>query len=166
MSIKPAIDQLIRKLLGSSSSLASEIEAYDYDLEEVGTQGRTALMIAASEGLEEAFEILIAKGAKVTTTGDRLMTPLHEASANGHTRLLVRLAELGANVNAKTKDGITPLMCAAAWGHVESARLLVDLGADCSRVDCTGATAIDIALEKGQDEVAGVLEARIKTRGA
>jgi ankyrin repeat protein len=165
MSIPPPIDRLLSKLLCSSSSFESEIEAYDYDLERVGTLGRTPLMVAASEGLEAALDVLVRKGAKATTAGDRLMTPLHEASANGHTRIVVRLVELGANVNAETQDGVTPLMCAAAWGHLESAKTLLALGADCTKLDSTGATALDIAREKGEDEVAEMMESYLGPSG-
>jgi ankyrin repeat protein len=48
-------------------------------------------------------------------------------------------------------------MCAAAWGHLESAKVLIQHGADVGLVDNRGGTAFDIALEKGEDEMAEFL---------
>ena len=162
MSIKPIVDELIAKLLASVPTLASEIDDYDCSLESVGTHGRTPLMVTASEGLTEAFELLIAKGALVNTTGNGLLTAIHEAAANGHKQIVVRLVELGANVDAETVDEVTPLMCAAAWGQIDVVKFLVGRGADCMKIDGSGATAADIAREKGEDEVAEVLESQMK----
>ena len=50
-------------------------------------------------------------------------------------------------------------MCAAAWGHVEAAKVLLEHGADFRITDRSGATACDIAGEKGEDRVAEVLAA-------
>ena len=55
-------------------------------------------------------------------------------------------------------------MCAAAWGHNEVVTLLFENGADCSKVDFTGATAIDIAREKGEDQVANTLDLYMKIK--
>jgi ankyrin repeat protein len=158
MSIQPKIDQLIEKLLSSIPNLASEIDDGDFNLECIGTHGRTPLMVASGEGLTDAFEILLARGAFVSTTGNGLLTALHEASANGHTQIAMRLIERGASVDAETIDKATPLMCAAAWGQLDMVRILLGYGADPTKVDSTGATAADIAREKGEDEIAEILE--------
>ncbi len=49
-------------------------------------------------------------------------------------------------------------MCAAAWGYATVVKFLLDKGALPSTKDCLGATASDIAREKGEEEIALLLE--------
>lgn len=157
---KTSVDLLINKLLSSGVSSVAEIAAAGMDLSEVGSHGRTLLMAAASEGLYEAVEALVKLGASVSVVGTSRMTALHEASANGHTGTALRLLERGAAVDAETDDGVTPFMCAAAWGHVEVAKLLLSQGADRTHVDKTGASAADIACEKGEQAFVEFLDSQ------
>jgi ankyrin repeat protein len=69
------------------------------------------------------------------------------------------LISKGAEIDAATADGATPLMCAAAWGNIEVAKLLLENGADWARKDRIGASAEDIAVEKGEDHVADLIHA-------
>lgn len=156
---KPTIDQLITKLL-SSGLTASDISDAGIDPNELSSHGRTLLMAAASEGLREAIETLVSVGASVSAVGTSRITALHEASANGHDRVAFRLLELGAAVDAETDDGVTPFMCAAAWGHVEVAKLLLSHGADRKHKDETGASAADIAEEKGEQAFVEFLDSQ------
>lgn len=159
---KPTIERLIESLLASDPSVPPDIERHGVNPNEVGIHGRTPLMVMAGEGRIEAFEILVSMGASVNSTGNRSLTALHEAAANGHPRIASRLLDLGASVDAETIDGVTPLMCSAAWGHVDVARILLANAADCSKTDTTGATAADIAREKGEDLFAEFIESQEK----
>ena len=49
-------------------------------------------------------------------------------------------------------------MCAAAWGNTAVVTLLLASGADWAKTDNTGATAADMAHEKGEDKAAELIE--------
>jgi len=121
-------------------------------------------MVAAAEGLFAAVETLVRNGASVRATGRSQMTALHEASANGQAAIASYLLSLGAETDAETIDGVTPLMSAAAWGNIEVAKILLEKGADWTTVDRTGATATDIAREKGEDAAADMIESYSRMR--
>ncbi|WP_423601544.1 ankyrin repeat domain-containing protein [Roseateles sp. MS654] len=139
----------------SQAQLVSELK--DLDLNDVGIYGRTPLMASAAAGLLAAVETLVRNGASVHATGRAEMTALHEAAASGDAAIASYLLSAGANVDAKTVDGVTPLMCAAAWGNTVVVKLLLDNHADPTAADRTGATAADIAREKGEDDAADLI---------
>lgn len=156
MKAQDPIEQLIESIVaGGPFRLDPTISAFDLD--ETRVHGRTPLMVAAAQGHYEAVETLVRTGASVTTRGVREMTALHEASAKGDARIVDYLLTVGADADALTVDGVTPLMCAAAWGHLGAAKLLLEKGADPHKLDHVGATAKDIAEEKGEDTVAALI---------
>ena len=69
------------------------------------------------------------KGANVNAKMWR-RTPLHSATAGGHTEIAELLIDIGADVNANEDYGLTPLHLAAKYGHREVAELLIAKGAD------------------------------------
>jgi len=83
-------------------------------------------------------------------------TPLHFASAHGHTRLLSALIDLKADPNAKDKYGGTALHIAACQGHAQSVSALLQKGG-VDIADDDGDTALNVALEAGHDDIAAVL---------
>jgi ankyrin repeat protein len=153
------IEAFIRRMIARVPATELVAETRELDLDEVGTYGRTPLMVAAAAGLVDLMQVLVKSGASVGATGQAKMTALHEASANGQVAAAKYLLSLGAEVDAETKDGGTPLMCAAAWGFIESAKLLLDKCADPAKTDNRGATAVDVAREKGEDDAADFIEA-------
>ncbi len=158
MNAQKEIDDLIRMVVAGITTIQLQIKCRGLNLNEVGVHGRTPLMVAAAEGLFAAIETLVRNGASVDAAGHSRMTALHEASANGQTVVVNYLLSLGAKVDAETIDGVTPLMSAAAWGNIEAAKVLLKNGADCAKVDRYGATAADIAREKGEEAVAALIE--------
>ncbi|MBL8819896.1 MAG: ankyrin repeat domain-containing protein [Planctomyces sp.] len=90
------------------------------------------------------------------------LTALHEAATSGHLHVVLVLLGCGARVDVTTEFGSTPLMCAAAFGQVDVARVLLACGADVNFHDKRGGTALDIANEKCEDEMAEFLESFAK----
>ena len=147
----PSIDQLNLQINANDLCVILDLGAADVDPNLIGKTGRTLLMTAASHGFDEAVMALIEIGANVNVAGEQGITPLHEAASNGHSRTAQILIQAGALVNVVSFDGVTPLMCAAAWGFVDVAKILIKHGADAALRDRRGATAYEIASEKGED---------------
>ncbi|OEL31145.1 hypothetical protein BAE44_0007836 [Dichanthelium oligosanthes] len=82
--------------------------------------------------------------------------PLHAAAARGDCGEVRRLGPEA--LAARDCDGRTVLHAAAAAGEVEAVAVLVDMGADTSAADARGRTPLDVAREKGYQEVVDVLE--------
>ena len=67
-------------------------------------------------------------------------TPLHEAVASGHAKVLDFLLKKAGDVNCRANSGYTPLHLAASSGHAECVRVLLNNKADISMVDEYGKT--------------------------
>ena len=122
--------------------------------------GDAPLHVAARRGAGEALVgRLLAAGGDAGARNRSGRTPLHVAAADGrHAAVAVLLAHGGAaRAGDGDRDGATPLHLAAAAGHGETARLLLAAGADPGTADAAGRTALDVALEKGQQGCAAVL---------
>jgi ankyrin repeat protein len=125
--------------------------------EGIRDDGRTPLEYAAAFGTIEMIDFLVKNGALINYTR-AWIPPLHEASARGRVDIVKYLIEHGAQVDLQTIQGITPLMCAAAWGEMDAVKLLLSYGADIYIQDNIGENAMDMADQKGRDEIVNFLE--------
>ena len=73
---------------------------------------------------------LIAKGAPVDWKDENGRAPLHWATRNGLTEILILLLEKKCNINVTTKVGTTPLIYAALHNKMDTVRALVEAGCD------------------------------------
>lgn len=122
----------------------------------------TLLYWAAYAGRVGCVRALLEAGAKVDKARWDGTTPLAAAASEGHIMVCRVLLDHGANPNTQcNEDGdfYTPLHCAARYGHPDVCRLLLGRGADPSIKAWDGATAADLARDKGQDEAATAIEA-------
>jgi uncharacterized protein len=158
MSNAEKIEQLNQRMVQGCSAAEFAAACNDLALDEVGTRGRTLLMMAASQGLFEAVEALLQRGASLNATGYLGKTPLHEAATCGRTDMVRHLLSRGAEIDARAEADSTPLMCAAAFGEVEVVRLLLECGASPALQDRRGFTAAEGAREKGEDEAADLID--------
>uniref|UniRef100_A0A0D9V7D2 MSP domain-containing protein n=1 Tax=Leersia perrieri TaxID=77586 RepID=A0A0D9V7D2_9ORYZ len=81
---------------------------------------------------------------------------LHAAAARGDAGEVRRLGTDA--MGERDRDGRTALHVAAAAGEAETAAALVEMGADAAAADARGRTPLDVAREKGYQEVVDVLE--------
>lgn len=96
------------------------------------------------------------QAAAAPDAGEQQWAPLHAAAARGDCGELRRLGPEA--LAARDREGRTVLHAVAAAGEAEAVAVLVDMGADTSAVDARGRTPLDVARDKGYQEVVDVLE--------
>ena len=129
-------------------------------------QGATLLHITATfAGNKAVTEFLIENGLDVNAKIDSMApveirgsTPLHLAAGNGKVEVVEVLIRNGAEVNAKASNNqYTPLHLTALNEQKAVADLLIDKGADVNAKSETGATPLDLSIDKGNEELADLL---------
>ncbi|XP_010289718.1 PREDICTED: serine/threonine-protein phosphatase 6 regulatory ankyrin repeat subunit C, partial [Phaethon lepturus] len=101
--------------------------------------------------------LLLNKGASLSTCDKKDRQPIHWAAFLGHLEVLKLLVARGADVMCKDKKGYTLLHTAAASGQIEVVRHLLRLGVEIDEPNSFGNTALHIACYVGQDAVANEL---------
>ena len=138
----------------------------DRGLDGMLTTGSTPLLRAAKALDAPVIRLLLAKGADLTFTNSRGMTPTMAAAGLGSTdadtrgfylsedtqqrsiESLTLLLDAGGDINAKDSRGLTALHEAARWGWNDVVTFLVSRGADLNAKDAKGNTPVDSALGK------------------
>jgi len=131
------------------------------DIRGYSSDGWTPLHLAAFFGRAESVKALLALGAdvKARSTNQLANLPIHAAAAGRHAAVVRLLVEAGSPVNETQQGGFVPLHSAAQNGDLAMAKVLLAAGADPKLAAGAGKTAIDIAREKGFDELARLMEA-------
>ncbi|KAL6863686.1 ankyrin repeat-containing domain protein [Trichoderma novae-zelandiae] len=114
------------------------------DIDATGIDGRTALFIAAANGVTAIAALLIESGADIAIAANDKRTPLHMAVQ--HEDIVRLLLAQDANVGAADVQGRTPLYLAAADGAADVAALLIVRGADVKTAAKDGRTALHVAV--------------------
>ncbi|HCF57608.1 MAG TPA: hypothetical protein DFS52_06395, partial [Myxococcales bacterium] len=95
-----------------------------------GSDGTTALMLAAAANNAKLVNLLLAKGAKLDERDGSGVTALMVAVDRNNTAIARTLIGKGADVNAAENEGRTALLLAAARGNDALLKLLLAKGAD------------------------------------
>ena len=122
----------------------------------VGTVFADPIHDAVNRGDLAGVQAELDKGANVNAKMWR-RTPLHSATAGGHTEIAELLIDNGADVNANEDYGWTPLHLAAKYGHREVAELLIAKGADVNAKKKDGWTPLHLAALYGHTEIVELL---------
>lgn len=92
------------------------------------TNGRTALMAAASSGGTKVVAALLEAGARVNDIDVKKHTASHLAALNGQLPSLMLMAGYGADFNMLANDGGNPIHYAAAKGQAMCIKFLSQRG--------------------------------------
>jgi ankyrin repeat protein len=136
----------------------------DRGLDPMLTMGSTPLLRAAKALDAPAVKMLLDKGADITLTNSRGVTPTMAASGLGSTdadtrgfytsedvqqrsiETLKLLIAAGGDINQKDNRGLTPLHEAARWGWNDVVTFLVSQDANLDAKDNRGMTPVDSAM--------------------
>ena len=114
------------------------------------------LHTAVRDDLPEFMVRLLELGAN-PNIHTRVGCPLLDAARKEDPRRLLILLDAGGDVDLQKDGGFTPLMSAAEEGIVGNVKLLLGRGANPNVVDRRARTAMEIASERGHDEVVMLL---------
>jgi len=123
---------------------------------------------AVRRGSVDQLQRLLAGGADIDARDRHGQTALMLAAMNGDTSMVEWLIEHHAELDDTAKFGLSALMLAVLHGHVEVARSLIRAGAN-RGLSGTGApgfagkTALDLALSRGDAEIADILRFQLPT---
>jgi hypothetical protein len=133
-----------------------------YAVQAVDKQGRSPLVLAATNGMPDAAREILTSRAEVDAKCYLGVTPLHYAAAHGHVEVAQRLLQARAKVNSRDdRLGYTPLHEAAHLGRTALVGLLLEAQADARQKDTRAQTASDLAMLEGHLTVASLLKKHI-----
>ncbi|XP_029466687.1 KN motif and ankyrin repeat domain-containing protein 1-like isoform X2 [Rhinatrema bivittatum] len=129
--------------------------------------GYTAIMLTALATVEKEEDMQVVRrlfslgnvNAKASQAGQ---TALMLAVSHGRQEMVQALLACGASVNVQDDEGSTALMCASEHGRLEIVKLLLaQPGCDVSIVDHDGSSALSVAFEAEQKDIAVLLRTRV-----
>ncbi|XP_046333914.2 serine/threonine-protein phosphatase 6 regulatory ankyrin repeat subunit A-like [Haliotis rufescens] len=131
-----------------------------------GPNGCTPIMIAADNGHQSVFDLLVAKQADLSVVDNNGDSLLHLACHGGNKAVVQHLVS-PSNINTRGEKGWTPIMIAAASGHQSVFDLLVAKQADLSLVNNNGNSLLHLACRGGNKAIVShlVSPSNINTRG-
>ncbi|XP_060592387.1 ankyrin repeat domain-containing protein 49-like [Ruditapes philippinarum] len=126
-----------------------EMDEEDVDeesMEEIQKHPSKKILWAAENNKLDVVKELLNSDSSLTGTKDNDgYTPLHRASYNGHTDMVMLLLENGADINATTSDGWCPIHSASRWNQADVLSILLQSGANINAQTNSGQTALHIA---------------------
>lgn len=120
-----------------------EIIEGGFDVTNRDSDNVTLLHWASINNRRELVQYFVKKGAEVDAIGGELMsTPIHWATRQGHTQIVVLLLQYGADYSIKDREGYTCLHLAAQFGFTAIVAYLIAKGQSVNSQDASGMTAL------------------------
>lgn len=127
------------------------------ELNMLGPDGETALLLAAAQGDREALALLISAGADLEQANDSGATPLMVAVEQGDLVNVKALLDAGARPNAENLSGDTALQLAVFKDRPKLAEALLKAGADPNLRSGNGLPPLILAADYNRRDVAVIL---------
>ncbi|KAK5202665.1 hypothetical protein LTR41_011586 [Exophiala xenobiotica] len=137
-----------------------------YDINEVDSDGRTALMWASQFGYDRVVQILLDHGADVNFKGGFYGNALQAAACNGHEKVVQVLLDHGSGVNAQGGYYGNALQAASWTGYEKVVQVLLERGANANVQGGLYGNALQIASERGHENVVKGVVQLLLDRGA
>ena len=134
-------------------------------LDAVDCYGESALMKAALKRNRNMVKLLLDEGADVNIKDCWGRTVLMCAVSDECIDLFNMMIEKGADINTKDEDNETLLMKAVRGKQVKMVEMLIEKGVDVEVKCKDGMSALDIALERGDMQIAGMIK-KVKEENA
>ncbi|XP_046583700.1 ankyrin repeat domain-containing protein 27-like [Haliotis rubra] len=133
--------------IGQHMTIVKDILSHDIiDVNSREQSGRTPLMLAATKGHHEVFDLLVNKGAVMALVDDDGNNILHLACFGRNVKIVnFIVSENIVDVNSRGEHGRTPLMLAAMRGHRDVLDLLVSVGGTVGLLDHHGNNILHLA---------------------
>lgn len=149
MHVEVSQKRLFRAVETSDKETLALLLRAGLDVNLIGENGWTPLMMAAFNGNEDAALQLIQAGASLRVRDKNGYAPIHWAAMNGFTKVVNLLLVKGAAINVRNHFGWTALLHAASRGHVAVVDLLLLSRADTNIPDEEGWTPLHKAVANG-----------------
>ena len=145
---------VLRLLLEAGANADAQVEKGDM-------AGDTPLRVASLNNHEAVASTLVARGADVNLSGEKVPSALFSASAYGNDKIVLLLLEAGAHVDVGIHPGsihaCTPLQAASLGGHEITVRMLIERGADVNTYSQSYPSALYSASLRGYESVVEML---------
>ena len=126
------------------------------------TSSRTPLRYAIHHARERSVHMLLDAGAGREAIFDDGLRPVHLAAICGNYKIMQMLLEKDVDVNVRASEKLrkgTPLHMAVLKKDATIVKLLLSKGADVNATDGMGKTALDHAVDVGDEVIAAILKA-------
>lgn len=127
---QPNLSPFLAALIQGDTSLVNSLIDEGADIEEINSEGQTALIISAANGSLEMINTLLHAGANVNATSEKGWTALMVTIKNADSKTADLLLRNGADVNHLSPDRWTALAEATIQGQNALMEKLLDCGAD------------------------------------
>jgi ankyrin repeat protein len=160
----PQLDVFEGSAVGDAGRVEELIRGHPELVGAWSRDGYTPLHLASFFGHADVVALLLERGAGVSPVSRNPMEvmPIHSAAAAGHAQVVAVLLDHGAQVDARSHLGFTAIIDAAQNGDVALVAMLIDRGADPQGANDRGQTPLDVARDKGHQEVVDLLESQLR----
>ena len=148
--------------ISSGDKLTRLLLAKGAHVDDVNNSNRTALHYAVERGDTEVLQEILRNSPSLAVQDKYGMNPVHLAAYVGKLACLQLLIKDGRQFDIQTGNALLdlPIHLAALGGHTDVVKWMIECGVPIDVRNAVGKTALDIAIERGNEEMINVLQSR------